>query len=521
MIREGVMEHSGEKKNWNSWIAAVHVAAVFLVLPLIYRDYYYDILEVKYYFYCGCVIVMAAVILGYLLLAVRPKKALAEMREKSWKQRFDITDTAVLVFGVVAAISTVLSPFKWEAFWGNEGRFTGLFLLSLYVVAYFCISRCLRFKQVFLNIMLFSGVWVCLFGITDFFDMDLLGFKAGISEQQYDIFTSFIGNINTYTALVAVYMGVAATLFATTRNRLEMAAYYVCVCIYFFAMITGVSDNAYLAIMALFGFLPLHLFGSRRGLRRYVILLATFFTVVQVIGFISVAYADQVMPIKGLFTYLASFSKLPLINVVLWGVAVILCVVDYVQKKQDAQLKPLARYLWWALIVVVVCAVLYLLYDVNVAGNVDRYGSLKKYLLLDDEWGTHRGYIWRLAVENYVQLPILQKIFGYGPDTFGLLTYFNNLKEMTGRYGELFDSVHNEYLQYFVTIGPIGLAAYLVILGSAFKRFIEKGRENPVLIAILFGVLCYSVQALVNINQPIAMPIMWTLLCTGVAKCRE
>ena len=252
-----------------------------------------------------------------------------------------------------------------------------------------------------------------------------------------------------------------------------------------------------------------------------MILLATFFTVVQVIGFISVAYADQVMPIKGLFTYLASFSNLPLINVVLWGVAVILCVVDYVQKKQDAQLKPLARYLWWALIVVVVCAVLYLLYDVNVAGNVDRYGSLKKYLLLDDEWGTHRGYIWRLAVENYVQLPILQKIFGYGPDTFGLLTYFNNLKEMTGRYGELFDSVHNEYLQYFVTIGPIGLAAYLVILGSAFKRFIEKGRENPVLIAILFGVLCYSVQALVNINQPIAMPIMWTLLCTGVAKCRE
>ena len=120
-----------------------------------------------------------------------------------------------------------------------------------------------------------------------------------------------------------------------------------------------------------------------------------------------------------------------------------------------------------------------------------------------------------------MQLPILQKIFGYGPDTFGLLTYFNNLKEMTARYGELFDSVHNEYLQYFVTIGPIGCGAYLVILGSSFATLIKNGKENPLLMAVLFGVLCYSAQALVNINQPIATPIMWTVLCIGLAKCRE
>ena len=66
------MKQTGEKRTWNSTIAALHVIAVFLVLPIIYRDFYYDILEVKYYFYLGCALVMAGLILGYVLLTVRP-----------------------------------------------------------------------------------------------------------------------------------------------------------------------------------------------------------------------------------------------------------------------------------------------------------------------------------------------------------------------------------------------------------------------------------------------------------------
>lgn len=515
------MKQTGEKRTWNSTIAALHVIAVFLVLPIIYRDFYYDILEVKYYFYLGCALVMAGLILGYVLLTVRPKKELQKLKEKSWRDIFSVTDMAVLVFGVAALISTLLSPFKWEAFWGNEGRYTGLFLLSVYVIVYFCLTRYLKFKRYFLDLLLISGMLVCLFGMTDFFDLDLLGFKEHIRETQRYIFTSFIGNINTYTALVAVYMGVAATLFATETCKIRTAIYYVCTVICFIAMITGISDNAYLAFMVLFGFLPLYLLGSRRGLRRYMVLVATFFTVIQLIGVVGNVYADQVVEISGMFNIIAEFSKLPLINLVLWAVTAILYVLDYKSGKQNEALGRWARGGWMALIILVACAVLFMLFDVNMAGNAERYGSLSKYLRLDDEWGTHRGYIWRIAIEDYMQLPILQKIFGYGPDTFGLLTYFNNLKEMTARYGELFDSVHNEYLQYFVTIGPIGCGAYLVILGSSFATLIKNGKENPLLMAVLFGVLCYSAQALVNINQPIATPIMWTVLCIGLAKCRE
>ena len=161
------------------------------------------------------------------------------------------------------------------------------------------------------------------------------------------------------------------------------------------------------------------------------------------------------------------------------------------------------------------------LYDANVAGNGNRYGVLKRYVVIDDEWGTHRGYIWRLGIENYREFSLLHKIFGYGPDTFGIMTVKNNYREMVERYNEIFDSAHNEYLQYFITIGPLGLISYLVLLVSSVMRLIKKAGDNPYVVAVAFAVVCYGAQAFVNINLPIATPVMWTLLMAGLAGCRK
>ena len=92
---------------------------------------------------------------------------------------------------------------------------------------------------------------------------------------------------------------------------------------------------------------------------------------------------------------------------------------------------------------------------------------------------------------------------------------------MVNRYNEIFDSAHNEYLQYFVTIGPFGLAAYLVLLVSSVLRMIKKAGDNPYVVATAFAVVCYGAQAFVNINLPIATPVMWTLLMMGLAGCRD
>ena len=64
---------------------------------------------------------------------------------------------------------------------------------------------------------------MCVFGISDFFDMDLLGFKAEIMETQRYKFTSTIGNINTYTSCVAMVMAYAGVMFAAAREKKKAA----------------------------------------------------------------------------------------------------------------------------------------------------------------------------------------------------------------------------------------------------------------------------------------------------------
>ena len=120
-------------------------------------------------------------------------------------------------------------------------------------------------------------------------------------------------------------------------------------------------------------------------------------------------------------------------------------------------------------------------------------------------------------MEDYKKFPLIQKLFGYGPDTFGFVTRMNNYPEMVERYQELFDSAHNEYLQYLVTIGPVGLLAYCGVHIAAAIQVVKKQKGNPMAVAALLAVACYDLQAAVNINQPIATPVMWTLLAVSAA----
>ena len=142
------------------------------------------------------------------------------------------------------------------------------------------ISKYGRMRKWYLDVFLASSVLVCLFGITDYFQMDLLGWKKGVSNEQGNLFVSTLGNINTYTALVALTMAVACGCLVSERKVGRRIWYYLVSALAFFALITGQSDNAYLSLGRLFAVMPLCLFTTRRGIADYGILAATFMSVI-------------------------------------------------------------------------------------------------------------------------------------------------------------------------------------------------------------------------------------------------
>ena len=508
-------------KKVNGIAAMVFTLSVLAGLPLVFYDYYFDILNVKYWFYCGTIIAMAVV---FLIIAIVFMHRSRKLCQEGRKNKFSIgslnaPDWAMLVFGASAVISTIQSEYFYESFWGNEGRYCGLFLILLYVFSFFIISKCLVFKKWYLDIFLSAAMIVCMLGILHYFKIDPLGFKNGLRLEDIFDFTSTIGNINTYTAYLSLVVGMSTVMFAIEKHIGRKIWYTICMAVSLFALITGISDNAYLTLLALLFFLPLYLFKNIKGIKNYVIILAVLCTEFEGIGLLVDYMPGQVIAINGLFNVVSDFKYLPFIAAGLWLLAGLLWIGEAKIWKNFKD-NQIGCRIWLAFAFISFLILGRMLYCVNILGQVERYGSLQQYLLFDNEWGTHRGYIWKLAMKIYEDFPMIHKIFGYGPDTFGIITVHNFYEEMVTLYGEKFENVHNEYLQYLVTIGLAGLISYITFLTVSLVRIARKAKENPILMAVVMAIICYAVQAVVNISTPIVTPVMLTLLMMGLAACR-
>lgn len=510
------------------WVMNVCIFVLMFIFPLIFNDAYYDIPEVKYQCYYLSVLTALAVvlILAFVMFAAdwrknngeRTKQFFQGLRPSNWKKTFCLADAAVLAFWISVLISTLQSDYLYESVWGNEGRYSGLFLITVYVVAYFLVSRLWEFKPWAMQVFLVSGMIMCLIGIGDYFQLDPLRLRGGMKPEKSEIFTSTIGNINIYTAYVALIMGYAAAMFTVEKKKIKKAWYYGCMIVSFFAIIMGCSDNAYLALAALFGLSPFILFRDYDGIKKYLVLLASFFTVIQCIVWLNDRFWYMVIGLDSLFQVMAAFKGLLLLVLFLWVLVIGSEVSGKVLNFDKKKFAKRCLIAWGVFVAICILAVCFLLYDANIGGHAERYSSLGNYLIFDNAWGTYRGYIWKASVRLYRDFPLIRKLFGYGPETFGILTIKEIHDEMVSATGFIYDNAHNEYLQYLVTLGAVGLITYLAFLFFVFRNMYKKRNSSPYMMGLLCATVCYCAQALVNLNLPMVAPTMWLMLSIGMTK---
>ena len=500
--------------NLVAYIGAFLLLAIF---PLYYHNYYFDILKAKYKFYYCTILIMA---LALLVLAV---KSLLKNKAKPFMihtvhqvNRIFLPDVFMIILLISIIITTLQSDFKYESFWGNESRFNGLFLWLIYGLAYFIITRYLKFKEGLIDCFMITGVLVCLLGITDYFQFDILHFKEYLAFEQKYAFTSTLGNINMYTAYVGMVIATAMTLFIYTKSKKKIMFYYIVFVVGLLALITGRSDNGYLAMGAVFIVMPFLAFQTRRGIKRYLICAATLLTCIWLASFVSEVFSEQVLYLDSAFGMIGRINGL-IYGVCLLWIIIALLHVKHSNSNDDIGIYP--RIIWLVFVCICFFAVLYMFYDANIAGNSERYRELENYLVFYDSWGTNRGFVWKLAIKYFKEFSIPRKLFGYGADTFRILAYYEDYDTMINYNNTVFESVHNEYLHYLVTIGLMGLLAYLMLFISSCYRIIKYCKENPYALAMFFSVIAYLAQATVNIAQPIVTPIMMTLLMIGLSMC--
>ena len=541
------MKSKRKLMNASNVIVGLWVMAMFTIFPLIYNDFYFDILQTKYYTVLTLSIIMILALIVICGFAGGFKNFFDKLKSKGFalwfKEEFSIWDICIMIFWLMSALSTAFAGrFIMESITGDKGRYSGLLLISIYVILYFTVSRMFSFGKVYFTVFLAVSIPVCLFGYTDYFNMDILGFKEKISPEQWPIFTSTIGNINTYTAVLAFYIAIAGTLFITTPFKSDngrgesigkIVFYYVIMLMNFIALAMGTSDNGYLTLAAFFGLVPFVAFRTMEGVRRFILTILTYLLGIKIIQLINISYAGKVLGISGLYDFISDFKYLNLIIAVLALTVIIMYVLEYRKKEKrrdnEALLRSL-RYIWLAILVIVFAAIVFMGMKINsdVTAAKEKYGALADYFVFNDSWGTFRGYIWRAAVEEYMKFPLLHKIFGSGPDTFGLYIGLLRNEEMTSVTGQFFDATHNEYIQFLFTLGPIATIAYILALilpsVEALRTRLFYLRDNtmlPYLYACAIAVICYATQAVVNLNLPVVTPFLWIFLSIMVAILRD
>ena len=513
-----MMAHSFENKNKRNifdGIMSIYTLIIMCVFPVVYDNFYFNILETKYRFYCIAAIAMMVVMFVYGMYTNKLIDGLKGFQIKKAAKSLTVVDWAVLAFWFANVVSWIFCKWRWEAFWGTSGRYNGVFLITIYLIVYFMTTRFFVLKRMHLDAFLLVSILVCLFGISDYFQMDLLGFKIMMLDEQKALYTSTLGNINTYTIYVAVVLCVSMILYVLENCKKRMVYYFSVMAIAMVALIVGASDNAYLSLAALFGLSPLILFHKKSWIRRYLTCVALFVTVIVFVGWINTAYAERVYGLDSIFVILSDLEFLPVVAMTLW---VFVIGWGAIVAKKDNKKDEIGNGLiiaWMAMIAIIAVAVGYVLYDANLAGNAEKYDAIKNYVVFNDEWGTRRGYVWIRSVDLYSQIftPI-QQLFGYGADTFKLLM----VQYYPPENGVVFDNAHNEYLHFLMTTGLVGVASYIVLLVTSVYTMFKAIKNSPEVVAIMFVVLAYAIQAIVNINLPVVFPLIWQLLAMGLCK---
>lgn len=332
-------------------------------------------------------------------------------------------------------------------------------------------------------------------------------------------FVSSVGNINTYTNMVALHLGASAVLFVLSDTKRELILTCTTLAISSLAIVMGISDNGLLAAAAVFAFLPFAGWNVRKNIARFFIALGIFMTSVIITAQLTIGRETMADCDGGsVFVTLGKTNAFLFLTIALWMFAIILSLRFRKEVMQAVEEKTtrIARRIWLGLFLAGSLAVVAVFVDANTGKHPEIWSAYRNVLIFGDGWGTGRGFNWRLAWEFFTKdASLLQKIIGYGPDTYYIITMDRYKHAMRDAGYGIFDSAHNEYLEYLTTIGILGTLAYLGVLATSLRQMLKKP-DNACAIACGFAVLAYAVQSLVNIAIPLTTPIFMLLLYVGI-----
>ena len=494
-----------------------YLAIMFSFFPLFLTEQYAHARTDKYWFYLITTGILIVSVGGCMLVSRSEAKRVGA--ETKLILPLSVTDVCMLCFLGMAVISTLLSTHRQESFLGTGGRNNGLLLLLFYTLMYFIVTRNYVMKSYVFIIYLVTSSVIALLTVLNFFYIDPLGMLDGYDEGTVADFGSTLGNKNIIAAFMCIFLPAAVMLFVVSKVKIVRCTAGVAIVFAYTGLLCADSTSDILGLLVILPVTAIFCARSFLYLRRYLLALTILFASGKLLYLFALLIGDHNKGFEFMQEFLI-YHPATYVPIAVCGIAYLL--LSYLGRNGEPH--------YPAKTVQTILAVLFSVGMITLIGLfvyfsfIDRdtdIGDFEKLLRFDDYWGTHRGFMWRVSFEEFAKFDPLHMLFGSGPDTayYVLEPHFPELAE---RFGDgSTDCAHNEFINYLLTQGALGLAAYLGVMISAIVRAVKTAKSNPMVLVFICPVICYLAQSTVNLYNPIVTPTMFLFLTLAEAVSRN
>lgn len=479
-------------------VTSGYLTLVFFLLPLVLHNGYLDLMETKYAFF-SLVSFAYLVVMAVLWLFERSGARTDRVFWPQKKRRISAFPCFLLAFLLIFALSAACSAEPKAALYGAYNRYQGLLTVALYVLCGICVTLTARDLRLPMLALCASLFFVCLLCVLNRFSLDPICTLSALSAFDRGRFLSTLGNINACAAYLSLLFPVVLALYIGAKTRVFRILTALLLPLVFLACAVCGSESATLGLAAAILIFPVLLAEHKRALVRFC-----FGLFLCCFALLALHWAEALFSLDLGLSALFSFAAKP--YVCLPAALLSLLFAILLARRPFAPVPRFAIPYGFVLAALLLAAFLVLLLFNTLWRDVS-LGALDRFLKFNDAWGTDRGKIWRFAAQTYRAFPLPQKLIGGGA---GCLYFAADADKVFA--DAIVDTAHNEYLQYLLTCGLCGLAAYLGIVSSALKASFSAAKTSLPVCGLWVGAFAYSVQAAVNIAHPAVTPLFFLFL---------
>jgi len=493
-------------------IASFYFIVMFTFYPLYINGKYTYLCTQKFSIYLIISAITLFSALVFLIVYVCTEYSSVGNIIRSSFKSLSLIDKFVIAYALAVMISFLLSNYKQTALIGLDGWWTGLVTCLIICLTYFLVSRNLQYEKYFLHVILIASAIVYLIGIIQRLGFDPFMLYASLSPGASRSYLSTIGNNNWFANYFCVTFPLGVWAFLYTQSKKEtylLAAFIAIAC---FVMVAQRSNSVFLGMIGAFLFMMWFSFDSYKSLKNYCTLILICLLSFRVYGLISLLF-ENAAALKTLPLFLC-FNSLMYIPIIF--MCIVYLIIDLCEKKEvDFKKFKIIRFVL-ALIAAASALILILIFilinttSLFEGGN----GSQSSYTLrFSEEWGNWRGRLWMHGLNVYREFPLLEKLFGCGPDCFSAYSYDyygNVMKDVFSGYR--ITNAHNEFITSLVNIGLIGTIAYYGVFVSAIITFIKNRQKLMIAGGAAVCVVAYVFNTMVSFQMITSTPLLFLLI---------